>query len=83
MKTNTATRIDKISVRVIQFEGITILESLHHIFHLCIRTGILPDDWKIARATPIYKSDDDAEYSKIFKKLCNNQLLFFLMKTKL
>jgi hypothetical protein len=56
---------------------------------LSINTGIFPDDWKIARSTPIYKSDDKAEcgnyrpisvisnVAKIFEKLIYNQLLAF------
>jgi hypothetical protein len=57
---------------------------------LSINTGIFPDDWKIARATPIYISDDKAEcgnyrpisvisnVAKIFEKLIYNQLPAFL-----
>ena len=56
MKANRSAGIDKISVRLMQGAGSTILESLHYIFNLSINTGIFPDDWKIARATPIYKS---------------------------
>jgi hypothetical protein len=90
MKANRSAGIDKISVRLIQGAGGTILESLHYIFNLSINTGIFPDDWKIARATPIYKSDDKAEcgnyrpisvisnVAKIFEKLIYNQLLTFL-----
>jgi hypothetical protein len=33
-----------------------IAPSLTLIFNQSIRTGIFPTDWKVARATPIYKS---------------------------
>ena len=32
-----------------------IARSLTFIINLSIRSGIFPDDWKIAKATPIYK----------------------------
>jgi hypothetical protein len=57
MKTCKSAGIDKISVKLIQAAGKTILKSLKDIFNLSFNTGIFPDDWKIARVTPIYKSD--------------------------
>ena len=94
MKANTSAGIDKISVRLLQEAGTTILESLHYIFNLSIKTGIFPEDWKTARVTPIYKSDDKTEcgnyrpisvisnVAKIFEKLIYNQLLAFLNENK-
>ena len=61
MKANRSASIDKISVRLIQGAGSTISKSLHYIFNLSINTGMFPDDWKIARAMPIYKFDYKAE----------------------
>ena len=90
MKAKRSAGIDKISVRLLQEAGTTILESLHYIFNLSIKTGIFPEDWKTARVTPIYKSDGKAEcgnyrpisvisnVAKIFEKLIYNQLLVFL-----
>ena len=83
-------RIEKISVRPVRFAGSTILETLLHILNLSIITGIFPDDWKNARATQIYKSDEKAEsgnyrpisvisnVARIFEKLIYNQLSLFL-----
>ncbi len=44
-----------------QGAGSTILESLHYIFNLSLNTGVFPNDWKIARVTPIYKSADKTD----------------------
>jgi hypothetical protein len=49
MKTCKSAGIDKISVKLIQAAGKTILKSLKNIFNLSLNTGIFPDDWKIAR----------------------------------
>ena len=35
-----------------------LLKSLKDIFNLSLNTCIFPDDWKIARVTPIYKSEN-------------------------
>ena len=45
-----ASRILKLSAKV-------IAPSLTIIFNQTILTGIFPNDWKIARITPIFKSD--------------------------
>ena len=61
MKTSKSAGIDKISIRLMQGAGSTILESLHYIFNLSLNTGVFPNDWKIARVTPIYKSEDKTD----------------------
>ena len=45
-----------------------IASSLTHIFNLVISTGIIPNEWKSSRVTPIYKVDfkvDPANYRPI------------------
>ena len=61
MKTCKSAGTDKISVKLIQAAGRTILNSLKNIFNLSLNTGIFPDVWKIARVTPIFKSDDKTD----------------------
>jgi hypothetical protein len=70
--------------------GDTITESLLEVFNLSLRTGIFPDDWKFAKVTPIYKSEDKtlcenyrpisviSNIAKIFEKLVGRQLNTFL-----
>ena len=43
--------------------------SLTHIINLSITTGIFPDEWKLARASPVYKGgrkNDPNNYRPIF-----------------
>ena len=49
MKTSKSAGIDKISIRLMQGAGSTILDPLHYIFNLSLNTGVFPNDWKIAR----------------------------------
>ena len=63
-----------------------ISESLRDIFNISIATGCFPDNWKIARVAPIFKSgqpDDRSNYrpisvlpvlARVFEKLIHNQL---------
>ena len=51
-------------MRLLQAAGSSILDPLTYIFNQSLRTGIFPDDWKIAKVTPIHKADE--------KNLCSN-----------
>ena len=85
-----STGLDKISTKLIKQAGDTITESLLEVFNLSLRTGIFPDDWKFAKVTPIYKSEDKtlcenyrpisviSNIAKIFEKLVCRQLNTFL-----
>ena len=64
MKTTKSSGYDKISMRLLQAAGSSILDPLAYIFNQSLRTGIFPDDWKIAKVTPIHKADE--------KNLCSN-----------
>ncbi|CAB4031005.1 Hypothetical predicted protein [Paramuricea clavata] len=85
-----STGLDKISTKLIKQAGDTITESLLEVFNLSLRTGIFPDDWKFAKVTPIYKSENKtlcenyrpisviSNIAKIFEKLVCRQLNTFL-----
>ena len=85
-----STGLDKITTKLIKQAGDTITESLLEVFNLSLRTGIFPDDWKFAKETPIYKSEDKtlcenyrpisviSNIAKIFQKLVCRQLNTFL-----
>ena len=90
MQIGESTGLDKISAKLIKQAGDTITESLLGVFNLSLRTGIFPDDWKFAKVTPIYKSEDKtlcenyrpisviSNIAKIFEKLVCRQLNTFL-----
>jgi hypothetical protein len=61
-----STGLDKISTKLVKQANETVFESLVYIFNLSLETGIFPDDWKLAKVTPIYKTDD--------KTLCQNYI---------
>ena len=85
-----STGLDKISTKLLKLAGDTIIESLLKIFNLSLKTGIFPDDWKLAKVTLIYKSEDKtlcenyrpisviSNVAKIFEKLVCKQLNTFL-----
>ena len=60
--------LDGIPISLLKLSFKFIASSLTHIFNLVISTGIIPNDWKSARITPIYKADskvDSANYRPI------------------
>jgi len=72
--------------------GPIISASLTYIVNLSLTTGIFPDDWKIARVSPIYKDDIKTNpnnyrpisvlpiVGKLIERIVFNQLYGFLME---
>ena len=58
LKVNKSTGLDRIPARILKLASDIIAPSLTFIFNLSLATGICIDDWKRARVTPIYKSED-------------------------
>ena len=52
-----ASGLDGISVKVLKEAGLIVSASLTYIKNRSLTTGIFPDDWKVARVSPIYKDD--------------------------
>ena len=48
---------------IIKTVGASIVVSLAHLYNLSFSTGIFPSNMKIAKVTPIYKSDARDEFS--------------------
>lgn len=83
---------DKISMSVIKLSINFISKPLTHIINLSLTHGIVPDQMKIARVIPLYKSDDKAifsnyrpisilpAFSKILERVFYNRLLSYLNK---
>ena len=88
MEIRKTTGLDKISTKLVKQADETIFESLVYIYltTVSLKTGIFPDDWKLAKVTPIYKTDDKtlcenyrpisviSSIAKIFEKLVSKQL---------
>ena len=47
--------LDKLSSRLIRKCADHILPYIATILNCCLTTGIFPDDWKVAKVTPIFK----------------------------
>ena len=58
LKVNKAGGLDKISARMIKDAGYELAPSIAYLVNKSITDGIVPDLWKIARVTPVYKADD-------------------------
>jgi hypothetical protein len=59
-----ATGVDNIPAKVLKAASHIIAPSLTVIFKQSLSTGIYINDWKLARVSPIYKSED--------RKKCEN-----------
>ena len=79
-----ADRPDGIPTSLLMLSFKFIASSLAHIFNLVISTGIIPNDWKSARVTPIYQADskiDPANYRPIsVLSVIGNQVYICIFK---
>ena len=83
--------LDGIPTSLLKLSFKFIVSSLTHIFKLVISTGIIPNDWKSARVTPIYKADSKnyrpisvlSVKGKLFEKAIFNQVYAYLNENNL
>ena len=90
LSNNKATGIDKISCKIIKIAAPAIADSLTYIFNQAITLSTFPDQWKVARVTPLYKSGQrniPGNYrpisvlpaiSKIMERILYNQIYNYL-----
>ena len=57
LKVEKAAGPDNIPITVVRDVGDLVAKPLAMIFNLSLENGIFPDIWKLARVTPIYKSE--------------------------
>ena len=63
LKINKSPGYDDISFNVLKKCFSSLCEPLKYLFNLSIEKRIFPDDLKIAKVTPIYKTDDKSNLS--------------------
>lgn len=92
LKISTSKGHDDFLPKVINDTISELAAPLSAIFNLSFTTGIFPDQLKVARVVPIYKSDDKTSvnnyrpisvlpfFSKILERIMYNRMLCFLNK---
>ncbi len=95
LKPKKSLGIDGICIKLLKAAGDIILDSLGTIFNLSLQTGIYPDDWKLAKVSPIFKDGVKTEcgnyrpisvisiIAKLFEKLVCNQLKTYMMNNNI
>ena len=90
LSSNKATGIDKISCKILKIAAPAIADSLTYIFNQAITLSSFPNEWKMARVIPLYKSGHrnlSGNYrpisvlptiSKIMERILYNQLYVYL-----
>ena len=75
MKSKSSSGVDNINSRVIKYVASFIALPLPHIFNLTFATGKIPNEFKTALITPVYKSSDTNVFSN-FRPISVLSLLF-------
>ena len=86
--------LDGVPCKLLKLASSIIGPSLTKIFNSCIETETFPDEWKIAKVTPIFKKGSKSDLnnyrpisvlpivSKLFEKIIYQQLYDYLDKKK-
>ena len=94
LKNGKASGPDKVLTTIIKDVGDLIAKPLTMIFNSSLMNGVFPDIWKIARITPIFKSDAKKDmnnyrpisvtsvFSRILEIIVHDQLYEFLRANK-
>ena len=94
--TTKATGLDRIPCKLLKLSSSIVGPSLAYIFKSCIDAEIFPNEWKIAKVTPLFKKGSKRELgnyrpisvlppgiSKIFEKIIYRQLYDYLQDNSL
>ena len=86
---------NKLSSRLIRECADLISPYISIIFNCCLTTGTFPDDWKLAKVTPIFKQGDRSDMNnyhpifvisaiaKVFERIVYNQLSSYLSENNI
>ena len=96
MSTNKAAGLDGISSKILKVSSPVVAPALTYIFNKAIMRGIFPDEWKIARVSPLHKKasigaiPDNCRpistlpvISKVFERIVYDQLYYYLCSNDL
>ena len=56
---NKVTGLDGISAKCLRITASAIAGSLNHVFNLSLASGEIPQEWKNAKVTPIFKAGSE------------------------
>ena len=92
LKVNKSGGYDEMSPRVLKAISNTVVKPLTYIYNQTFLTGVLPNEFKMAIVTPVFKSNDKESFSnyrpisvlpcfsKILEKLMYKRIIKFLDK---
>lgn len=95
LKSNKSPGIDEIGVNIVKQVYDIIEPTLHYIFELSLKSGVFPDQLKIAKITPIYKSGEQTCvenyrpisvlpcFSKILEKIMYDRVFSYLSENEI
>ena len=77
LKTNKSCGLDAISPRLLKDSAPIVAEPLTCIINKSLATGVVPDDWKCARVTPLFKGGKRCELfiNLLFYQFSNTAIL--------
>ena len=58
LRLNTATGPEEVSATLLKCCAPVIVDHLANIFNTSLKSGTVPDEWKVSRITPIFKKGD-------------------------
>ena len=88
--------ISDIPISIIKFSAKTLSLLLSELFNFCITNNCLPNEWKFAMVTPLYKNKGDlsdfnnyrgisvlSPFAKLFERVIQRQILDYFNSNKL
>ena len=63
--------LDGISVRLLKDTSDVIAQPLANIFNLSLQTAIFPDEWKIAKVSPVFKEGNKTDCGNYSQEIAN------------